>query len=63
MMHSNDMGTGLSLIEQVEEFIKSGVEPRAGDYWSGRLEEWLTAVLPHGAAERYEDIESDEVMR
>jgi restriction system protein len=62
MMHSNDMGTGLSLIEQVEEFARSGIEPRAGDYWSGRLEEWLTAVLPRGAAERYADIGADDAM-
>jgi hypothetical protein len=51
---------GISLLEQVEEFLESGTEPRAGNYWSGRLEEWLAAVLPPGADERYEDIESDE---
>jgi restriction system protein len=51
---------GISLFEQVEEFVKSGIEPRAGDYWSGRLEEWLAAVLPPCAYERYEDIESEE---
>jgi restriction system protein len=54
------MGAGLSLSEQIEEFLESGIEPRAGSIWSGRLEEWLAAVLPPGAYERYEHIESDE---
>jgi restriction system protein len=54
------MAIGLSLLEQIEEFSKSGIEPRAGSYWAGRLEEWLATVLPPGAYERYEDIDSDE---
>ncbi|GHH57945.1 hypothetical protein [Lentzea cavernae] len=47
------MGAGLSLAEQIEEHRKSGVKFRAGDHWSGRLEEWLSAALPPGAYERY----------
>ncbi|MFG2015668.1 restriction endonuclease [Actinomadura geliboluensis] len=54
------MGTGLSLVEQSEEFKESGTEPRVSSYWSGRLEEWLAAVLPSGAYERYEHFESDD---
>lgn len=50
----------ISLLGQAGEFLESGIELRAGDYWCGRLEEWLAAVLPHGADERYEDIDSDE---
>ncbi len=50
------MSAGLPLSEQVEKCRKSGIEPRAGSVWSGRLEEWLAAVLPPTA---YELIESD----
>jgi hypothetical protein len=50
-------GHWLSLLEQIENFLACGIEPRVGDYWSGRLEEWLAVVLPRGAAERYEDVE------
>jgi len=54
------MGAGLSLAEQIEEFQRSGAAPRAGYMWAGRLEEWLETVLPRGAAERYEFLESDD---
>jgi restriction system protein len=57
------MVAGLSLSEQTAECLKSGILPRAGDIWSGRLEEWLAAVLPPGAEERYEDVGSDEAVR
>lgn len=53
------MGVGLSLAEQIEEFRKSGVQMRAGDEWSGKLEEWLATVLPAGAYERYDIRHSD----
>jgi len=53
------MSAGLPLSEQVEKCRKSGIEPRAGSVWSGRLEEWLAAVLSPTAYERYELIESD----
>ncbi|WP_328383484.1 restriction endonuclease [Micromonospora zamorensis] len=48
------MGAGLSLDSQIDELIKSKVEPRIGIAWEGRLEDWLSAVLPPGAYERYE---------
>ncbi|WP_433128149.1 restriction endonuclease [Micromonospora sp. CA-240977] len=51
---------GLSIVEQVEEFQKSGVEARTEGFWRGRLEDWLSAVLPPGAVERYEDIGDDD---
>jgi restriction system protein len=54
------MGAGLSLSDQADEFLGSGIEPRVGGYWSGRLEEWLTTVLPPGACERYGDTGSSE---
>jgi len=53
------MVAGLSLAEQAETRLKSGIEPRVGDTWSGNLEGWLAAVLPPGAYERYEDIDDD----
>jgi len=49
---------GLSLQEQMDKFDQAGTEPRFGEYWAGRLEEWLAAVLPPGAAERYEGVGS-----
>jgi hypothetical protein len=45
----------LSLKEQVEELRQSGVLPLLLSSWDGRLEEWLVAVLPAGAAEHYGD--------
>jgi restriction system protein len=54
------MGTGLSIFEQLDEFLESGITPRVGSYWSGRLDEWLAAVLPPGAHERYEFLGSDD---
>jgi hypothetical protein len=56
------MVAGLSLSEQRAERLKSGIEPHVGAIWSGRLEEWLTAVLPPGTDERYENIGSDEAL-
>ncbi|MFE4457831.1 restriction endonuclease [Nocardia tengchongensis] len=58
--HSKAMSAGLSLADQVEEYRKSGIETRAGDMWEGKLEEWLDAVLPPGAYERYGDDEERE---
>jgi restriction system protein len=55
------MVAGLSLTECKTEFLKSGIKPRGGDMWSGLLEEWLAAVLPPGADERYEDIDDDDL--
>jgi restriction system protein len=59
-VHTQDVDMGLSLREQIERFDQAGIEPRFGEYWADRLEEWLAAVLPRGAAERYEDIGSAE---
>ena len=59
MAHTIVMVAGLSLSEQTAKRLKSGIEPRVGDFWSGRLEEWLAAVLPPGADERYEDIDDE----
>jgi restriction system protein len=53
------MVAGFSLLEQRNKLIESGIEPRAEDFWSGRLNEWLAAVLPPGADERYDDITDD----
>ncbi|MCA2218227.1 hypothetical protein [Jidongwangia harbinensis] len=47
------MGIGLSTEEMAADFLKAGIEPRWGSFWSGRLEEWLAVVLPPGAEERY----------
>ena len=52
-VHTRAMSAGLSLSDQIDEFLESGIEPRVGGYWSGRLEDWLAAVLPPGACERY----------
>lgn len=45
--------------EQVAAVRASGVSPRVGSMWSGRLEQWLAAVLPPGAYERY-DFDSED---
>lgn len=58
-MHTHVMVAGFSLSEQRQGLLKSGIEPRVGDIWSDRLEEWLGAVLPPGADERYEAIDDD----
>jgi len=54
--------TGLSLQAQKDEFEAAGIEPRVEDYWAGRLDDWLAAVLPPGAAEWW-GFEHDEVER
>jgi restriction system protein len=59
VVHTHAMVAGFSLSEQAENLLKSGIESRVGDIWSGQLEGWLAAVLPPGADERYEDIDHD----
>ena len=60
VVHTHGMSAGLSLSDQIAQFRKSGIEPQVGSVWSGRLEEWLSAVLPPGAAEHYGAIRHDE---
>lgn len=53
------MSSGLPLAE-TKRFPQPGIELRIEEFWAGRLEEWLAAVLPRGAAERYGDIDSGQ---
>jgi restriction system protein len=54
------MVNGLTRAEHIQELMATGIEWRCGAYWAGRLEEWLAAVLPEGAYERYEQPAPDD---
>lgn len=55
------LAVGLGIAEQTEEFVQSGVTPRAGEAWAGKLEEWLETILPRNAVERDEDPDESAV--